>query len=249
MTDTPTVTKKDRVINIVRELQKRTTENGCTEAEALVAAAKVSKLMEEYQLSISDINEIKDDVYGALKKQYGNGSLRRRAWHETKKAWCAIASFTDTQCWVSGTDLTFFGSKTDCEIAFFLCDLIKNTSEVEWKAYKSSADATLTNRTGRASFMAGFSSRISQRLHELKKQRKDALNQNVNSKALVVVKDQVVAEKFALYKKTNNLRLQASYSHSGRYDGETYGAGRRAGEKVNISSGISGSSSQLKIAA
>ncbi|MFM7085311.1 MAG: DUF2786 domain-containing protein [Hyphomicrobium sp.] len=236
--------KRERVINIVLELRKRTTENGCTEAEALLAATKISKLMEEYQLSISDIHEIRDDTYIALKRQYGGGSPQRRSWHETNRTWSAISVFTETKYWRDRDNLVFFGSQTDCEIAFFLCDLIKSASELEWKNYKLTK-ITPTNRRGRTSFMAGFSLRISERLLVLKTKREEGLKQKEQSRALVVIKDKVLTEKFSDYRRQTGLSLRSlSISRSTHFDRETFGAGKTAGERVNITTGIKNQNTQ-----
>jgi hypothetical protein len=40
-------------------LRSKTTDNGCTEAEALLAAAKVAELLDRYDLSLTDV-EIRD---------------------------------------------------------------------------------------------------------------------------------------------------------------------------------------------
>jgi hypothetical protein len=36
-------------------LRSKTTDNGCTEAEALLAAAKVAELLDRYDLSLTDV--------------------------------------------------------------------------------------------------------------------------------------------------------------------------------------------------
>lgn len=230
---------RERVINLIRQLQTKTTANGCTEAEALEAARKINELLERYQLAVEDVSEIRDDVYGALKRQYGGGTWRRRTWHETKTAWGGIAAFTDTKHWTSGADLVFFGSKTDCELAFYLVDLIRATGESEWQAFRGRGEGR-TDRRGRASFLAGFSIRIYNRLHELARQRR----RNVTStgRDLVVVKDQVVAQKFQSYCVKSGLKLVNRSSSSSRRDAECYRAGEAAGSRVNLTTGVGGRS-------
>ena len=43
----------------IQGLRSKTTDNGCTEAEALLAAAKVAQLLDRYDLSLTDV-EIRD---------------------------------------------------------------------------------------------------------------------------------------------------------------------------------------------
>lgn len=236
--------KRDRIIALVRQLREKTIDRGCTEAEALSAAEKVSQLMAEYQLSLTDINEVKDDVYGAMSKSYAGGSGTRRTWHETKFTWMAIADFCDCECWTAEDKLIFFGSRNDCEISFYMVDLIKNTADSEWKLYQSKIrkgrQSGYTDRTARAAFMAGFSSRISARLRDLKLMREAKTQATEQSRALVVVKKQVVAAKFDAYTKQQGLKLRTTKVRRRSRDGQAYMAGQSAGEKANLGSGITG---------
>jgi hypothetical protein len=40
----------------IQGLRSKTTDNGCTEAEALLAAAKVAELLDRYDLSLTDVD-------------------------------------------------------------------------------------------------------------------------------------------------------------------------------------------------
>lgn len=230
--------QRNRILSLIRELQKHTIENGCTEAEALQAAQKISELLETYQLELADLNLINDDLYSALSRTYGGGSTRRRCWHETFQTWSAVADFTDTLYWCREDQLVFFGSSTDCEIAFFLCDLFKNTAELEWQTFRRLKSGR-TDRRGRASFMAGFSLRIKERLLQLKKTRAQNVTKEPTSRALVILKEQVVAQKFSDYQRVTGLRLRTSSRGSMTdYDMPTYVAGAAAGSRTTITVGI-----------
>lgn len=237
MADTDTA-KRRRILSLIRELQKHTTENGCTEAEALLAAEKISQLLLEYQLVLTDLNEIEEALYATFARVYGGGTMRRRSWHETRQTWHAVACFTDTQYWCRDNQLIFFGCQTDCEIAFFLCDLFKNTSEVEWQTFRR-LEQGRTDRRGRASFMAGFCSRISERLKQLKNTRGRNGPEPAKSHALVVLKDQLLAQKFSDYQRKTGLRLRLkSRSPTFEYDFSNYRAGADAGNRTTITVGI-----------
>src|SRR3954462_10542171 len=45
----------DRLKTRIQGLRAKTTDNGCTEAEALSAAAKVAELLDRYNLSLTDL--------------------------------------------------------------------------------------------------------------------------------------------------------------------------------------------------
>ena len=45
----------DRLKTRIQGLRSKTTNNGCTEAEALLATAKVAELLDRYDLSLTEI--------------------------------------------------------------------------------------------------------------------------------------------------------------------------------------------------
>jgi Protein of unknown function (DUF2786) len=55
MTVPPALAKLDRLKTRIQGLRSKTTDNGCTEAEALLAAAKVTELLDRYDLSLTDV--------------------------------------------------------------------------------------------------------------------------------------------------------------------------------------------------
>jgi hypothetical protein len=59
MTIRPDLAALDRLKTRIQGLRSKTTDNGCTEAEALLAAGKVAELLDRYDLSLTDI-EIRD---------------------------------------------------------------------------------------------------------------------------------------------------------------------------------------------
>src|SRR4051794_10746928 len=51
----PDLAAFDRLKTCIQGLRSKTMDNGCTEAEALLAAAKVAELLDRYDLSLSDV--------------------------------------------------------------------------------------------------------------------------------------------------------------------------------------------------
>lgn len=228
--------KRERIISLIRNLREKTVDRGCTEEEALAAAEKVSSLMADYQLSLTDISEVKDDVYGAMSRVVAGGSERRRTWHETKSIWGRLAAFCDVELWTEDDKLVFFGAKQDCEVAHYMVDLLKNTADAEWQAYRKRG--THTDRTARASFMIGFSRRVRDRLDILKKMRENRTSENEQSRALVVVKGQVVTAKYNQYLAEKGLKMRQVKVKRSVGDRAAYGAGQQAGDRAHLGSGI-----------
>jgi hypothetical protein len=242
--------KHERAKRLIRDLLNKTVENGATEAEALAAFEKANELMLQYDISIEDAQQVRDDTYGALKRQYGKGSARRRTWHEAIDLAMPIATFTGTEVWRSPREGTvhYFGRKQDVELAHYLLDLCINTCESEWQAFRQLhtlrneygiSQGGDTSIRGRKSFLRGMIHRMSDRLYKLAAERQAAMAQTEKSRALVVVKQQVVAEKFRAYKAQSGLRLVSSGTQRRTYShGANYAAGQAAGDRVNFGTGV-----------
>lgn len=227
--------KRERARKLIRDLLAKTVGNGCTEAEAAKAAAKASELMAQYDLTMADAQEIRDDIYGARKRTYRNNE------HEIIR-FCAgsIAKFCDCRCYSAREYVVMFGQQHDSEIAHYLLDLVLNAANGEWKLfYKAEGRATPKARRG---FMLGFARRINARLDEIKKERNAAVPTGTS---LVVIKERIVAERFSAH--TKDLRF--SRSRSIRSAGETgaFIAGDMAGRRVNITTGINPGQPAAKI--
>ena len=52
-----TESKKDSLIGKIKALQSKTVYNGCSESESLFAANKVEQLMNEYNITLTEVRE------------------------------------------------------------------------------------------------------------------------------------------------------------------------------------------------
>lgn len=260
--------KRDRVKTILRALLAKTVANGCTEQEATKAAEKAAELMAEYNISAESAQEVQDDVYGNLKKAYGEPNRRAHRFHEATDVMGAVAVFTGTKTYYDGHQICFFGAKHDCEIAHWLLSLFINCSEADWQALRKKR-GTDTSIRGRKSFFRGFVHRMRARLTEIRIAREqtqereqaakareaiaagasqnDVAARRVNALALVDLKKEVVKERFekhtasfgGLGKAKGGNRVYDRYS--GNYD-----QGRASANRVNITQGV-GASSNARI--
>ena len=55
MDEQPNLAALDKLKTRIQALRAKTIDNGCTEAEALLAAAKVAELLDRYDLSLTDV--------------------------------------------------------------------------------------------------------------------------------------------------------------------------------------------------
>ncbi len=240
-----------RISAKIRALLAKTTENGATEAEAMAAAEKASELMGEYNLSMRDVQDVKDESWGKRARPFGKGSSRRRHYHEVSNSMGAIAAFCDCKVWVSGGELVFFGTQTDTEIAHYMFDMLRETMDREYRRFEKSEAGRREKQYGthgktmRAAFMLGFVVRVNARLRQMKAEREATMRAaSVTGTALVVVKGQELARRFNAL--GVNPRTVAGNS-GGRGNSTAMNAGKAAGDRANLSSRGAVSASQRQI--
>src|SRR5271154_7196785 len=123
----------------IQGLRAKTTDNGCTEAEALLAAVKVAELLDRYDLSLTDV-EIRNSQ--CEQREYETPRKKRIPLDDCI---CTIANFCDCRVWreknpAGESRYVFFGLRSDIEVAHYLTELIDNAVRSELGRYKNSAD-------------------------------------------------------------------------------------------------------------
>lgn len=221
----------DRVKRLIQALRDKTTANGCTEEEAMSAAAKLGELLEKHNLSMDDVGVReeaskcrKNEVYAA---DDFAGTLVVGIAH-----FCEIVTYRVTNDGHAGK-YVFFGTPHDLEIALYLYEVCAEAMEYDWSEYMEHNGYSMKKR---ASFRAGFASRVYRRLMDMKAER-DARNAST-CRDLVVLKDQLVREEFA----KSGVKLVKSRGGTTVADPNAYRAGHAAGGRVNLNSPLSGGS-------
>jgi hypothetical protein len=183
----------DRLRARIQALRAKTMVNGCTEAEALTAAAKVAELLDRYDLSLSDV-----DIREAPCEQrtYETGRKKRIPLDDCVGA---VADFCDCRVWREKNPngearYVFFGLRSDVEVAHYLTELIDGAVRTELGRYKTSAAYLKFRHQDRhianGSFTLGMVASIADKLTAMKAGR-DAVNHG-NGRDLVVLKASVV---------------------------------------------------------
>jgi hypothetical protein len=218
----------DRVIQRIQALRARTVERGCTEAEAMAAAAKVSKLLELHDLSLDEISVRRSDCEGV---SLTTGRKRRAP---VDACMPPIAAFCDCRVWSEEGDdgvlrFVFFGLKADVEAARFLHELIETTFDTESARFRGEdiyqALRGGDRRIALNSFQIGLAGGIAGKLAALKAARESAGAQSTGFD-LVAVKHSVVEEEIARL----GLHFTTRAARSRRYvHSEAYDAGKAAG--------------------
>jgi hypothetical protein len=237
MTVHPDLAALDRLKTRIQGLRSKTTDNGCTEAEALLAAAKVAELLDRYDLSLTDV-------------EFRDAACEQREYETYRKKrvpidGCigAIANFCDCRVWreknqVGDARYVFFGLRSDIEVAHYLTEVIDNAVRFELGRYKMSAGYRRFRHQDRyianSSFTLGMVASIANNLKAMKRER-DAVN-NGTGRDLVVLKASVVDAELEKL----NLKLRTVRRTTRRVAPAAYEAGGVAGASLAINPGIRG---------
>ena len=231
MNENPDLAALDKLRTRIQGLRAKTTDNGCTEAEALSAAAKVAELLDRYDLSLTDV-EIRDAP--CERRDYETHRKKRIPLDDCIGA---VAKFCDCRVWrekspTGDTRYVFFGLRADIEAAHYLTELIDTAVRSELGRYKTTTDYQRFRHKERhlanASFTLGMIVSIANKLTAMKAGRDQANNDA--GRDLVVLKSAVVdAELDKLDLKLTTVRRPAR-----RVSPTAYDAGGVAGASLAI---------------
>ena len=139
----------DKLKTRIQGLRAKTIDNGCTEGEALAAAAKVAELLDRYDLSLTDV-ELRD------------APCERRAYETHRKKRIplddcigAIADFCDCRVWreknpAGEARYVFFGLRSDIEVAHYLTELIDCSGSSRARSLQDDARLSAVSPPGAA---------------------------------------------------------------------------------------------------
>jgi len=237
MTAHPHFAALDRLKTRIQGSRSKTTDNGCTEAEALLAAAKVAELLDRYDFSLTDV-EIRDAR--CERREYETYRKKRIPLDNCVGA---IANFCDCRVWreknqAGEARYVFFGLLSDIEVAHYLTELIDNAVRSEFGRYKTSAGYRRFRHQDRhvanSSFTLGMVASIADKLTAMKRER-DAVN-NGTGRDLVVLKASVVDAELGKL----DLKLRTVRRATRMVSPTAYEAGEIAGASLAINPGIRG---------
>lgn len=230
-------------------LMSKTTENGCTEEEAMAASQKVQELLNKYQLSLSDI-KIKESK--CTKGKYDTGLKAHPAIFH---AISSIGKFTDTKVWYDlrgGDDgkiaYKFFGLEHDVIIAEYITKVCDWAIIYAGEDFKGTDTYARCEKSKRSKVLGEFRNAMAMRLGKRLREMKDLQErQNASDgRSLVVLKGTVVTEEWAKL----NMRLgKAKASNIKFTNAEAYHAGTSAGDRVALNPGVNarGTTAQEKL--
>ncbi len=216
----------------IEALRSRTTDRGCTEAEAMAAAAKVAALLDRHGLSITDI-ERRAQPCDRLALPTGRSRIG-----PLDECAPAVAAFFDCRFWFE-TDAegrlsqVFFGLPTDVQAAGMLMPLIAQAFETEANRFRAGPDY-LRGRGGRrralhTSFVLGLSEGIQAKLAAMRAEREAALRASTG-RDLALAKAGVVDAAM----RTLGLRFRSRNPAARPVNADAFDAGHAAGEGIDM---------------
>ena len=225
----------DKLRTRIQGLRAKTVDNGCTEGEALAAAAKVAELLDRHDLSLTDV-EIREAP--CERREYETHRKKRIPLDDCIGA---IAVFCDCRVWREKNPAgegryVFFGLRSDVEVAHYLTELIDTAVRSELGRYKTGADYQRFRHQERhlanASFALGTVASIADKLMAMKAGRDEVINGT--GRGLVVLKAAVVDTELGKL----DLKLQTVFRASRMVSPMAYEAGGEAGASLAINPGI-----------
>ncbi|WP_457587315.1 DUF7168 domain-containing protein [Ensifer canadensis] len=212
----------------IAALKQMTQSRGCTEAEAMTAAAKVAELLREHGLSEAE-----------LEMCSSSADVSSRGDAAKVRLWAIIAHCTNTSSITittvvpKGTRVEFFGREPGPDIAVYLMRICARAIATETRRFKASSfykrRRTLsTKRAAVADFVAGIAARLGLRLLEL-------FAGTISEEALslaTAARDQTFPNAESLKRKARKTR----FDHAGS-------AGWVAGGNVHLAHGVGSTNS------
>lgn len=226
------MTSRERLRGKIAALQAKTEASGCTEAEAMAAAALAARLMAEH-----DFDQAEIEMTEATAPDSSIRTTNRTTWRDKLSA--AIAFYTNCAMLIRSDcgDILFVGREPGPDIAAYLRDVCFRAVDRALREFKTTPLYTRrrklsTRRAAAADFVDGMVLRLSVRLGELFKQvRNEAARQEA---------------KQALAKREPGTVPVPLKDRKERYAGAGT-AGWRAGADVGLHHGVGGSAAPLTI--
>ncbi len=216
----------DKLKARIHALRAKTIANGCTEDEALSAAAKVAELLDRHDLSLSEI-EIRDETCERLAFV---ASRKKRI--PLDGCVGAIAAFCDCRAWREKTATgefryVFFGLPADATAALCLIELVDAAVRSQLGQYKTSSEYLRFKHNERhmanASFALGMIDSIASRLLNLKSERDE--KNRTGGRDLILLKASIVDAELA----SLGVQLRPVVGLGRMVSGIAYDAGGAAG--------------------
>lgn len=157
---------REKLAKRLRDIAARTVENGCTEAEAVAAAAKLAKLLAEHNMTLDEAF-LRESRFTQTAEPIPENHVGDRLWKPAD----AIAKLTNTRYWTSTypATISFFGFAHEVEIAKYLLAICNRAmTNGETKVNRDWALVTPVKRRAKViAYLDGMADTLRRRIMEL----------------------------------------------------------------------------------
>lgn len=225
--------RKEKIKLKITALLSKTTQNGASESESLLALKKAQDLMLQYAIEedeISDSSEINNFISLKVpldKMHYDHSYLFN-----------ALARLFDTKAYLVPKEyVVFFGEPADVEMCSYFYNYFIRVLKNEMLEFKKSTTykiKTVNGRTLMSSFVKGFTKRINVRTREMYDYRTKSVSEKVG---LVLQRKELRVNNAFL---NQDLNLTTSKIRASR-NTEAFNHGSDRGKEVTINQGVDAS--------
>ena len=233
--------KRDSIVEKIRALLSKTTENGCTEAEMLAALDKASAMIDAYDISDEEVRLTKEEAAILHADPPDHKDPRGIKWRLSG----AVTEFCGVQIFRSRhqTGLKCVGLPSDVQFAMWLLDTLADFVFAELYGHLIGCLAPRgERRTIIRPFVEACCERIGDRMRDLVERSKRA--RTSNGRELVVIKDAAIKA----YMKGHGIRLRCcGVSGPSNINEAARRAGHAAGDRASFGRPVSGAAGVLRI--
>lgn len=232
---------RNSIIDKIKALLTKTTDNGCTEAEMLSALDKARAMMDTYEIGDDELQFAKDEAAILHAEPPDLKDPHKIKWRLSY----GVSQFCGVRIYRSSheTGLKFIGAPSDAQFAAWLLDSLADFVFSELYAHLIGCLAPKSERRIiTRSFTAACCDHIVERLVALVERSKAA--QTSNGRELVVVKGAAIKA----YMKEHDINLRTCCIGSpSNTDASAQAAGRAAGDRASFGRPLSGAAGVLRI--
>lgn len=237
---------RNSIIEKIRALLSKTTENGCTEAEMMTALDKASAMMDAYEITDEEVQLTKEEKVMLHADPTDLSDPHRIKWHLSAgvREFCGVEIYRKRTGVKRGEKFfSFVGMPSDVDLAVWLLDTLADFVHAQLFEHLI---GSLAPRSERRIIMRSFTeaccNRISERMRELVERSKAA--RTSNGRELVVIKDAAIKA----YMREHDIHLRScGGSAPSNINESARRAGHAAGDRASFGRPVSGAASVLRI--
>jgi hypothetical protein len=234
--------RRNAIIEKIKALLAKTTENGATEAEMLSALDRAAAMMEAYSITDADVQLTREEKVALHTDAPDVTDPHKIKWRLTHAVseFCGVLIYRRSH----ETGLKCIGMPSDVQFAMWLLDTLADFVFAELYAHLVGCLAPKSERRIIIrSFTAACCERIGERLMALVERSKEA--RTSSGRELVVVKD----AKIKAFMKDNGIRIRLRCMGGGStFDSAAQAAGHAAGDRASFGRPVTGAAGMLRLA-